>query len=185
MVDHIQSVRLTAALPPEVTRVFNDFFTAEVTTIGKNGYPVTWPVLPVFEPKSFTFVIFSSIGLAQKAVNIRRDGRISMLYSEPAGSGFAQPPAVLVQGHASAPDQMLPSLESLGPDVLAALKAQGRRLLSLQPGMRMYIANPVSRWLMDWYFMRLVISISPQRVTWWPRADFSLKPEVVEVQNVA
>jgi hypothetical protein len=178
-------VNNAAALPVEVLAVFNQFFTAEVTTIGKNGYPVSWPVLPVFEPKSFQFVIMTSIGLAQKAINIRRDRRVSLLYSESTGSGLLHPPSVMVQGEADVlSDEPLASLKGLDSGLLAVMKTQGRRLMRLQPGMRAYLSNPISRHLMDWYFMRLVITVRPRRISWWGSADFSQAPESVEVENV-
>ncbi len=179
-----QPSRLTASLPAAVVEVLTCFMTAEVTTIGKNGYPVSWPILPIFCPEPFQFVILTSIGLQQKAVNIRRDGRVSLLYSEPAGSGLSQPPAVLVQGRADAPDRILASMNELAPGVQQAARAQALNLVRKQPGMQMYLANPLSRWLMDWYFMRQVITIYPLRISWWPHADFSHAPEVVEVSHV-
>ena len=175
---------LLQALPEQVLEVFRNFMTAETTTIGKNGYPVSWPVLPLFCPRPFQFVVLTSIGLLQKAVNVRRDGRVSLLFSEPAGSDLAHPPAVLVQGQAEAPDDLLIPMSKLDPAVAEAVREQGLRIVRKQPGMRMYLANSISRWLMDWYFMRQAIYIHPDRITWWPEADFSRTPETLEVRHV-
>jgi len=184
MKDALQFSSFPGALPPEVLEVFTRFMTAEITTLGKNGCPVTWPVLPIYCPQPFQFVILTSIGLLQKAVNIRRDGRVALLYSEPAGSELSRPPAVLVQGVGQAPDRLMGSLEELDPAVQQAARAQALNLVRKQPGMQMYLANPISRWLMDWYFMRQVITIRPQRITWWPEGDFSQLPATVEVSHV-
>jgi len=175
---------LSANLPSEVLAVFRNFMTAETTTIGKNGFPVTWPILPLFCPQPFQFVILTSIGLLQKAVNVRRDGRVSLLFSEPAGSDLTRPPAVLVQGRATAPDDVLIPMTKLDPVVAEAVREQGLRMVRKQPGMRMYLANSITRWLMDWYFMRQAIYILPERITWWPEGDFSQTPEVLEVRHV-
>ncbi len=184
MIDKTDRSELLHHLPAEVLEVFRNFMTAETTTIAKNGFPVTWPVLPLFCPQPFQFVILTSIGLLQKAVNVRRDGRVSMLFSEPTGSELTKPPAVLVQGRALAPDEVLIPMTRLDPAVAEAVREQGLRMVRKQPGMRIYLANSITRWLMDWYFMRQAIYIYPERITWWPEADFSQSPEVLEVRHV-
>lgn len=184
MGNFVQRTELAAKLPSEVIAVFNNFMTAETTTIGKNGFPVTWPVLPLFCPQPFQFVVLTSIGLLQKAVNVRRDGRVSMLFSEPTGSELTKPPAVLVQGRATAPDDVLIPMTKLDPAVVEAVREQGLRMVRKQPGMRMYLTNSLTRWLMDWYFMRQAIYIHPERITWWPEANFQNSPEILEVRHV-
>jgi hypothetical protein len=54
----------------------------------------------------------TSIGLPQKAFNIRRNPKVSMLFSEPTGSGVAQPGAVLIQGDAVAEDRIVTDVSS-------------------------------------------------------------------------
>ena len=44
--------------------------------------------------------------MPQKAFNIRRNPKVSMLFSEPTGSGIDVPGAVLVQGDATAYDRI-------------------------------------------------------------------------------
>jgi hypothetical protein len=51
-------------------------------------------------------VITTSVGLKQKALNVRRDPRVSLLFSDPTASGLADPPAVLVQGEVTSPDEV-------------------------------------------------------------------------------
>ena len=52
-------------------------------------------------------MIATSIGLPQKAFNVRRNPKVSMLFSEPTGSGVAEPGAVLIQGDATAEDRIV------------------------------------------------------------------------------
>jgi hypothetical protein len=61
-----------------------------------------------------------------------------MLYSNPTGSGLAAPPAVLVQGQAVRPDQIITQGEEL--DEL------GRLIMVRQPVWARYSANPLTRW---------------------------------------
>lgn len=85
-----------AVLPPEVEGVFREFCTCEFSTLARDpdhlayGDPVT--------ARGAHFVLTISIGMPQKAFNIRCDPRVSLLFSDPTASGLRRPPAVLVQG---------------------------------------------------------------------------------------
>ncbi|MDQ4075218.1 MAG: hypothetical protein M3220_03110, partial [Chloroflexota bacterium] len=57
-----------------------------------------------------------------------------------------------------------------------ALEMQARKLLQRQPGTKLYMSNPVTRYLMDWYFMRLLITVTPHRILWWEGRDFTRTP---------
>jgi Pyridoxamine 5'-phosphate oxidase len=100
-------------LPPHVVSVFRAFRTCEFTTLAKDGTPVTWPTLPFFQPTTGRFLITTSIGLPDKVSNIRRHPRVSLLFSDPTASGLPEPPAVLVQGDAQAPDEVVTSFTGL------------------------------------------------------------------------
>src|ERR1043166_7217615 len=96
-------------LPAEVEMVFKEFRTCELTTLAKDGSPLTWPTTALFDQEQERFVISTSIGFPQKAFNIRRNPRVSLLFSNPTGSGLSQPPAVLVQGEAAISEQVMVS----------------------------------------------------------------------------
>jgi hypothetical protein len=99
-----------------------------------------------------------------------------MLYSNPTGSGLAAPPAVLVQGDAVCPDQIVTRSDELD--------ALGRLLMVRQPVSAKYSANPLARYLSDWYLMRLLIQVRPCRIRWWPNRDFSRPAAELEVDHV-
>jgi nitroimidazol reductase NimA-like FMN-containing flavoprotein (pyridoxamine 5'-phosphate oxidase superfamily) len=150
-------------LPADIVEVFDSFRTCELTTLGKDGTPTTWPTLPLYRPDAGTFLFTTSIGLPQKAYNIRRDPRVCLLFSDATASGLADPPTVLVQGQASAPDEL--AMEFDGLEELA------RRAFERQPISRYYGIDPISRRLFGWYYLRLLIHVVPQRVRWWPKGD--------------
>jgi hypothetical protein len=75
--------------------------------LAKDNTPITWPTVALYQPAQVRFVITTSIGLPQKAYNLRRAPRVAMLYSDPTGSGLAAPPVVLVQGDAVCPDKIV------------------------------------------------------------------------------
>lgn len=163
----------SSLVPVDVRRVFEEYRTAETTTIARDGTPITWPLFPMFRPESGIFQLTTSIGFPDKAFNIRRDERVAMLFSDPTGTGWVRGPAVLVQGMATCADELATDLEPFREDFI--------RLARAQPISRFYGADPISRRLVDWYFFRLVIDVAPIRVRWWIDGDMTGAPEEVIV----
>jgi hypothetical protein len=163
-------------LPPEVEAVFREFRTCEFSTLARDGTPITWPTLPFWQPKERRFLITTSIGLAQKALNVRRDPRVALLFSNPTASGLHDPPSVLVQGDAEAPDEVVTSV--------AGAAEMLRTVFRRQPAGRLYSSNALLRKLFDWYYMRLMIYVQPRRLCWWPGGDLRQPPQRLELPDV-
>ena len=166
---------MTSAMPPsdpDVLAVLDRYRTCEFATLGKDGVPIAWPTATLYRPDG-TFLITTSIALPQKAYNIRRDGRVALLFSEPTASGLAGAPQVLVQGAAACPDEIV-------TDVLANGE-YWRRLHERQPFNKTYGANALTRRFFDWYYMRLLITITP--TAWTVRPP--LPPGPVTVRDGA
>lgn len=169
---------LEATVPAEVYLVLRCFLTAELATVSRSGNPICWPVLPSIETETFRVAIATSIGLPQKALNIRRDPRVSLLYSDPTGSGLTDPPIVRIEGLAEAPDVVLTSIGQIEDrSIAAAFERDAIALLRRQPAAALYTRNRLARRLMDWYFLRLLIVVRPTRVSWQRREGW----EVVDV----
>ncbi len=164
-----------ADIPAEVQLVFREFRACEFSTLAKDGTPITWPTTPFLLP-SGQLLIVSSIALTQKIHHVRRNPHVSLLFSDPTGTHLVDPPAVLVQGDATAPDQIITTL--------AGFEEQFRTICRRQPASELYSSNPVSRFLFDWYYMRLLIYVTPCRITWWEHGDFSYTPGELEVKHV-
>ena len=167
---------VVAGLPREVEDVFEEFRTCELSTLARDGTPITWPTLPFWRSDEKRFLITTSIALAQKALNVRRNPRVSLLFSDPTASGLDAPPAVLVQGDAEAPEKIVTSV--------AGFEEELRRVYRRQPVSRMYGSNPLTRRFMDWYFMRLSIYVTPRRILWWSGGDFWREPYELDVHDV-
>jgi hypothetical protein len=138
----------------ELAAVVRAYRTCEFATLAKDGTPVTWPVSPWLRADG-TFVLTTSLGFPQKALNVRRDKRVAMLFSEPHGSGLDAPEQVLVQATATCPADIVTT-----PGDLADYWSM---LFERQPSSRMYLKR-LMRPVVDWYFMRLVITVTPTRV---------------------
>jgi hypothetical protein len=155
-------------LPTVVTDVFRNFRTCEFSTLAKDGTPITWPTLPFWNAEANQFVITTSIGLPQKAFNVRRTPRVSLLFSDSTASGLEQPPIVLVQGDAIAPDVVSTSIEGFEEPLAEVFRRQ--------PSSGLYSKFALTRYLFDWYYMRLTIVVTPRRLLWWERGDYLQQP---------
>ncbi|GAA3219656.1 pyridoxamine 5'-phosphate oxidase family protein [Nonomuraea helvata] len=144
----------TTPIDPEVGAVIDAYRTCEFATLGADGTPLTWPTA-AWRRTDGTLLVTTSLAFAQKALNVRRDGRVALLFSDPTGSGRADAPQVFVSGTATCPDEI-----RTGPDEAADY---WRTLFERQPHSRNYVRAP-GRWFMDWYYLRLFITVTPTRV---------------------
>ncbi len=168
---------VTLDLPDSVLAVFREFRTCEFSTVAKDGTPITWPTGARYQPEHGRFLITTSIGLPQKAFNIRRNSRVALFFSDPTASSLVSPPAVLVQGDAEAPDTIVTAVDGLED-------YWRENILGRQPIGMLYSRNALTRYLMDWYYMRILIHVKPRRIVWWPSGDMTAQPQVDEVEYV-
>ncbi|TQN43973.1 pyridoxamine 5'-phosphate oxidase [Blastococcus colisei] len=159
---------MTPPSDPQVLEVVDRYRTCEFATLTRSGVPITWPTAVLYRSDG-TFLITTSIALPQKAYNIRRDDRVALLFSEPTGSGMAGAPQVLVQGRARCPDEIVTDV--------AGAPEYWRRLHERQPFNHVYSRNVVTRRLFDWYYMRLLITVTP--TAWITRPPLPAGPATV------
>lgn len=145
--------------------VLDAYRTCEFATLAKDGTPLAWPTSPFRRPDG-TLLITTSIGFAQKALNVRRDGRVALLFSDPTGSGLSNPPQLFIRGTAVCGEL------TTSP---AGLEEYWSMLYWRQPSSRSY-PRPVIRSVMDWYYMRLPITVTPEHVAQSP-AGSATRPE--------
>jgi|SRR6516165_7798679 len=163
--------------PSAALEIIDSYFTCEFTTLARDGSPVTWPVSPRLLTDG-RFLLTTSIGLPQKAFNIRRNPRVSMLFSEPTGSGITQPGAVLIQGDATADDRIVTDMSSDADLDALVVTITGRQPASA------FWSTWFGRRLMWPYYIRLLIYVTPRRVLFWPTRDFTSPPEELDLSEV-
>lgn len=160
--------------------IIENYFTCEFTTIARDGSPQTWPVSPRLLTDG-RFLLTTSIGLPQKAFNIRRNPKVAMLFSEPTGSGLTSAGAVLIQGDAIAEDRIVTDVAT-EPELAALTET----LFARQPAGAFWSSWP-GRQLWWSYYMRLLIYVTPRCALFWPTRDFTTAPielDLNEVQRV-
>jgi len=165
----LQQSRSPFRIPPWVLEVFENFSKCELTTLSK-GKPVTFPVTPDFDKKKQVIVITPSIGAYKKTVNMQRDPRVSVLYSNPTGSHLNYTPTVLVQGLARVFDD---DLDHAWQKYRAAHERKSKQLVGefeQRAGKPAYL------------YKRFVVEITPMKILAWRSGDLNKPPDVSEVR---
>lgn len=140
----------------DLAATIDAYRTCELATIGKDGTVMAWPTSGLSRPDG-TFLLTTSLAYPQKAFNVRRDGRVALLFSDPTASGIERPRQILVRGTATCPDEV-----HVAPE--GDLAEFWVRLFERQPACRKYLDWPATS-LTDFYFMRLLIRVTPSEIT--------------------
>ena len=163
-------------LSPAVDVVVN-YRTCEFTTLFRDGSPQTWPVSPLLLEDG-RFLLCTSIGLPQKAFNIRRNAKVSLLFSEPTGSGVTEPGAVLIQGDAIAEDRVVSDMMA-DPELAALMET----VFARQPA-GAFMSSWLGRRLFPFYYVRILIHVTPRRAFFWPTRDFTSPPQELDLKEL-
>lgn len=161
---------MTATLPPDVRQVFDRFITCELTTVDRRGQPITWPVTPYYRDGGPCIDVTTGLGYPKKAKDAAAHPQVSLLFSDPTGSGLAQAPMVLVQGTADVDDR---DLEANRDRYVRESAAKLPATQSAQP------PEALRRWF-DWYYTRIYVHVRPERVYVWPEGSAGAEPVLLD-----
>ena len=164
------------ALPSEVDEALRGYLCCELATVARDGTALAWPAVPLYLPGRGQLLLTTTIGFPVKTLNIAREPKVSLLFSDATGSGLVEPATVLLQGEA----RVVPGVQTWGED----LAAHWQRVMTIQPVSSRFSRTPPVRWFMDWYFMRLLIYVTPHRVSWWPDRTMTGPPSQAELPRV-
>ena len=161
---------MTATLPGEVQQVFDRFITTEFTTVDRRGQPITWPVTPYYSPGGPCIDITTGLGYPKKADDAAANRKVSLLFSDPTGSGLSHPPMVLVQGTADVDDR----------DLAANRDRYAREVVDKLPGAPGMNAPELLKARFSWYYTRIYVHVRPERVFVWRDRDPTSEPELLD-----
>ncbi|GAA4238921.1 hypothetical protein GCM10022254_56890 [Actinomadura meridiana] len=139
----------------KVAEVLSSTRVLEFTTLTPAGGVSTRPMAGVWFGERGEIVLTTPAAYSRKVLDIRRDGRVALLYSDPAGSGLTGMPVVLIQGRATAPEVVLPPQD---------LERYWRGVLDARPPWADATDDPFYRSAMGWFYTRLPIVVTPLRV---------------------
>ena len=99
---------MTSTLPSEVRDAFERFITCELTTVDANKQPITWPVTPYYAPgRTDDRRDHRASAIRRRPTTQGATRSVSLLFSDPTGSGLESGQRVLVQGTAMVDDEDL------------------------------------------------------------------------------
>ena len=159
---------MTATLPPQARACFARFITTEYTTVDSRQQPITWPVTPYYADGAATIDLTTGLGYPKKADDARRNPRVSLLFSDPTGSGIPRPAQVMVQGTAEVDEA----------DLDANRERYLRESVAKLPATRKMHPPKFMRGPLNWYYARIYVRVRPERVFVWPDGDPHSPPEI-------
>ena len=161
---------MTATLPLDVQRVFETFVTTELTTLDRHGQPITWPVTPYYRAGADCIDVTTGLGYPKKANDAARNPQVSLLFSDPTGSGMQRSPMVLVQGTAHVDDA----------DLDANRERYMRESIEKLPATRAQQPPENLQRYFNWYYTRIYVKVRPERVFMWPDGDCEREPQLLD-----
>ncbi|NUW43092.1 hemerythrin [Nonomuraea rhodomycinica] len=126
------------------------------TSLTRDGRPVTWPVTPYTGPRG-TIDVSTGLTYPGKAERARRDPRVALL--------FEGDPVVLVQGRATVRDA------DLQANTDRYVRDSRAKVPDAFAGLPWFLLKRLT-----WYFARIYVEVTPERVTWWHGGDLTRAP---------
>ncbi|MGY4650818.1 pyridoxamine 5'-phosphate oxidase family protein [Mycobacterium sp. URHB0021] len=157
--------------------IIENYRTCEFTTVFRDGSPRTWPVSSLLL-RHGRLLLCTSIGFPQKAFNIRRNPKVSLLFSDPTGSGLSDSGAILIRGDAVAEDRVIADMTS-SPELVDLM----RIVIERQPSSK-FMSSFAGRLLFPSYYWRLAIYVIPVHAFSWQTRDFAAPPERIHLKEL-
>ncbi|CDO89510.1 pyridoxamine 5'-phosphate oxidase [Mycobacterium triplex] len=161
----------------DAVAIMRNYRTCEFTTVFRDGVPQTWPVSALLL-RDGRFLICTSIGFPQKVFNIRRNPKVSLLFSEPTGSGSDRTGAVLICGGAVTEDRVIADMTSSSD--LAALC---QTVIERQPASK-FMSSFLGRRLFPSYYWRIAIYVTPIHGFYWQTRNFTKEPQSLDLKEL-
>jgi hypothetical protein len=138
--------------------------------VDARGRPICWPLTPYYRQGDPCIDVTTALGYPKKADEARANPKVSLLFSDPTGSGLEAPPQVLVQGIADVDAR----------DLEANRVRYTRESVEKLPGSKDLLPPQPLQRLFSFYFTRLYIHVRPERVYVWPDGDPTREPQLFD-----
>jgi len=149
-------------LPDPVERLLEVALVGELTVVGRNGRPVTHPLIPLYDGERI--YLHSSTLFSKKLEHLKRDNRVSLALTDPVAMK-GNPDRATIQGTAEVIDDDPHSeWERLILDLWRVKEP------AIDDFLKMRVALPL-------FFERAVIAITPERCLYWAGGGTDRAPE--------
>ena len=148
-------------LPDPVERLLDVALVGELTVVGRNGRPVTHPLIPLYDGERI--YLHSSTLFSKKLEHIKRDPRVSLALTDPVAMK-GNPDRATIQGIARVIDaDPHRDWERL------ILELWRQKEPSIDDFLKARVALPL-------FFERAVIEVTPERCLLWPNGRTDQEP---------
>ncbi len=157
-------------LPHEVEEVLDGALVAILTVVNDRGLPVSHPMLPLYDRGNKKLYFTSSILFSKKLEHIKRNPRVSVLFSQ---REFIRSPSyhvVMLKGDARVIDDDLSSVWT------SLLPLWRRKEPYIDAYLRQRVAFPL-------FWERAVIEVMPRTTLVWPGGDMLAKPLMLDLRG--
>jgi general stress protein 26 len=149
-------------LPDPVERLLEVALVGELTVVGRNGRPVTHPLIPLYDGERI--YLHSSTLFSKKLEHLKRDPRVSLALTDPVAMK-GNPDRATIQGTAEVIDDDPHSdWERLILDLWRVKEP------AIDDFLKVRVALPL-------FFERAVIAITPERCLYWVGGGTDRAPE--------
>ena len=158
-------------LPDKVERLLEVALVSELTVVGADKRPVTYPLIPLYDGRKIYMT--SSVLFSKKLEHIKANPRVSVTISDPIAAPIEPFSRATIQGDARVVEDDLHS--GWERDVLALWAAK-------EPIIKDLVKK---RFAMPLFWERSVIEITPVRAYLWTSGRSVDRPEVFEIGAAA
>lgn len=151
-------------LPDELLPQLLQSWTLEYASLKQDGTPITVPLIPFPGEDGKTIDVNTGLAYPTKAERARNNPHVSLLYSEPIGSGVDHPAVILVYGQASVLDADLQS------NTDRYIRGFMQRMNALKFAPRLVLSKSIG------YLARIWVAVTPLKLLWWPGGDMDQPP---------
>jgi Pyridoxamine 5'-phosphate oxidase len=161
---------MPSTLPTELQQAAENYLTCEFVTIDAAGRPIVWPVTPYYRAGEGCIDLTTGVGYPKKADDAARNPHVALLFSDPTGSGLADPATVLVQGTARVDDA----------DLGANRERFERELADKLPALHALAPTGRLKRFFSWYYDRIYLRVRPERVYVWGAGGLDGEPTLYD-----
>lgn len=166
-----------SSIPDWIQEIFEKYLTAEFTYLdGK--IPRTIAVLPYYDSKKKSIVITTSPAFYRKVTCVKKNPKVSVLFSNSKYSGIEGNAVVLVQGVARVLENIEENLHYIMNLMINYRDCWKKQVVEL---MAKELRSAIAKRLMDWYVYRIIINVEPRKLLIWKDGNLENIPEVLEV----
>lgn len=168
-------------IPKWVEDVFQTYLTAEFTYMDGDE-PITVAVLPFYDATRRLIILTTSPAFYHKVKCIKRNPKVSILYSNSEHSGLDKDSVILVQGVANVDEEDLDRNNQYIMDLISRQQDSWKKTVVNK--MIKELSSPLAKLMMDWYTIRILIKIKPYLIYAWRDGNLKEPPEVVELKQI-